>query len=177
MHVTILLFAFAFVFAFEFLSLSFWVWVWVRRWIRDFPSVFEFEFLSLSKTVNTFSSLFIYLHLEAGLWLSTSVLYFLYLYISLCPGSWLSTLIIFFPSPLYVGRGPWLLCIFRFIIAKQERPYQHDSTASRLLSEVKHARAQLVLRWGTTLESWVLFFLAFFHFFSFGLRRHTAATD
>ena len=37
------------------------------------------------------------------------------------------------------------------------RPYQHDSTASRLLSEVKHARAQLVLRWGTTLESWVLF--------------------
>ena len=27
------------------------------------------------------------------------------------------------------------------------------STASRLLSEVKHRRAQLVLRWGTTLES------------------------
>ena len=87
------------------------------------------------------------------------------LYLSLCPGSWLSTLIIFFPSPLYVGRGPWLLYIFRFIIAKQERPYQHDSTASRLLSEVKHARAQLVLRWGTTLESWVLFFLAFFQRF------------
>jgi hypothetical protein len=33
-----------------------------------------------------------------------------------------------------------------------------DSTASRLLSEVKQHRAQLVLRWGTTLESWVLFF-------------------
>ena len=41
----------------------------------------------------------------------------------------------------------------------QERPYHDDSTASRLLSEVKHRRAQLVLRWGTTLESWVLFFL------------------
>ena len=40
----------------------------------------------------------------------------------------------------------------------QERPYQHESTASRLLSEVKHVRARLVLRWGTTLESRVLFF-------------------
>ena len=39
----------------------------------------------------------------------------------------------------------------------RERPYQHDSTASRLLSEVKHVRAWLVLRWGTTLESQVLF--------------------
>ena len=47
----------------------------------------------------------------------------------------------------------------------RERPYQHDSTASRLLSEVKHVRAQLVLRWGTTLESWVLFsFLLLFSF-------------
>ena len=40
----------------------------------------------------------------------------------------------------------------------QERPYQHDSTASRLLSGVKHVQARLVLRWGTTLESRVLFF-------------------
>ena len=40
----------------------------------------------------------------------------------------------------------------------QERPYQSDSTASRLLSEVKHFRARLVLRWGTTLESLVLIF-------------------
>ncbi|KAL7457961.1 hypothetical protein ACHAWC_009972, partial [Mediolabrus comicus] len=46
----------------------------------------------------------------------------------------------------------------------QERPYHSDSTASRLLSEVKHCRARLVLRWGTTLESLVLFFLFFtFH--------------
>jgi hypothetical protein len=35
------------------------------------------------------------------------------------------------------------------------------STASRLLSEVKHDLARLVLRWGTTLESLVLFFLSF----------------
>ena len=41
---------------------------------------------------------------------------------------------------------------------RQERPYHDDSTASRLLSEVKHHRARLVLRWGTTLESRVLFF-------------------
>ncbi|KAL7441501.1 hypothetical protein ACHAXH_007761, partial [Discostella pseudostelligera] len=39
----------------------------------------------------------------------------------------------------------------------QERPYHGDSTASRLLSEVKHRRARLVLRWGTTLESLVFF--------------------
>ena len=43
----------------------------------------------------------------------------------------------------------------------QERPYNHDSTASRLLSEVKHDLARLVLRWGTTLESLVLFFFLF----------------
>ena len=43
----------------------------------------------------------------------------------------------------------------------QERPYHDDSTASRLLSEVKHRRAWLVLRWGTTLESQVLFFCLF----------------
>ncbi|KAL7499614.1 hypothetical protein ACHAWT_007538, partial [Skeletonema menzelii] len=50
----------------------------------------------------------------------------------------------------------------------QERPYHSDSTASRLLSEVKHCRARLVLRWGTTLESLVLFFCYFlrqFHLF------------
>jgi hypothetical protein len=47
-------------------------------------------------------------------------------------------------------------------VVKRERPYQHDSTASRLLSEVKHVRAWLVLRWGTTLESQVLF--SFCHF-------------
>ena len=40
----------------------------------------------------------------------------------------------------------------------QERPYSNENTASRLLSEVKHCLVQLVLRWGTTLESWMLFF-------------------
>ena len=44
------------------------------------------------------------------------------------------------------------------VTQSQERPYHNDSTASRLLSEVKHCRARLVLRWGTTLESLVLFF-------------------
>ena len=41
----------------------------------------------------------------------------------------------------------------------QERPYQDDSITSRPLSEVKHLRVRLVLRWGTTLESLMLFFL------------------
>jgi len=43
----------------------------------------------------------------------------------------------------------------------QEGPYHSDSTTSSLLSEVKHCRARLVLRWGTTLESLVLFFCFF----------------
>jgi hypothetical protein len=42
--------------------------------------------------------------------------------------------------------------------SNQERLYHDHSTASRLLSEVKHRRARLVLRWGTTLAR-VLFFL------------------
>ena len=41
------------------------------------------------------------------------------------------------------------------------RPYNDENTASRSLSEVKHRLAQLVLRWGTTLESWVLTFCHF----------------
>ena len=41
---------------------------------------------------------------------------------------------------------------------RNDHRYHSDSTASRLLSEVKHCRARLVLRWGTTLESLVLFF-------------------
>eukprot|EP00984_Skeletonema_dohrnii_P017484 scaffold7967_cov81-Skeletonema_dohrnii-CCMP3373.AAC.2 len=48
----------------------------------------------------------------------------------------------------------------------QERPYHSDSTASRLLSEVKHCRARLVLRWGTTLESLVLIFCSFLPLFN-----------
>ena len=57
-------------------------------------------------------------------------------------------------------------------MVKRERPYQHDSTASRLLSEAKHVRAWLVLRWGTTLESQVLFsffiiFCLYFYFYNF----------
>ena len=54
-----------------------------------------------------------------------------------------------FTWTIHVPTRDWIL---------QERPYHGDSTASRLLSEVKHHRAWLVLRWGTTLESQVLFF-------------------
>ena len=70
---------------------------------------------------------------------------------------------------------PWLEVIQKCVVAwvtiacsdvivvdsaiTQERPYHDDNTASRLFSEVKHHRARLVLRWGTTLESRVLFFL------------------
>ena len=51
-----------------------------------------------------------------------------------------------------------MYCGQRCCSCKQERPYNRDSTASRLLSEVKHDLARLVLRWGTTLEYLVLFF-------------------
>lgn len=50
---------------------------------------------------------------------------------------------------------------YKNCLCGQERPYHSDSTASRLLSEVKHCRARLVLRWGTTLESLVLFFYSY----------------
>ena len=40
--------------------------------------------------------------------------------------------------------------IAQWTVKWQERPYHDDSTASRLLNEVKHRRAWLVLRWGTT---------------------------
>ena len=60
-----------------------------------------------------------------------------------------------------------VIIYINFYSSNQERPYHNDSTASRLLSEVKHCRARLVLRWGTTLESLVLFFcillLSFLH--------------
>ena len=55
-----------------------------------------------------------------------------------------------------------MMCVCILYIASeitvQERPYSNENTASRLLSEVKHCLVQLVLRWGTTLESWMLFF-------------------
>ena len=57
--------------------------------------------------------------------------------------------------------------ILRNVLYIQERPHHSDSTASRLLSEVKHCRARLVLRWGTTLESLGLFFYFFLLFGSF----------
>ena len=44
------------------------------------------------------------------------------------------------------------------LVCWQERPHHDESTASRLLREVNHHWAQLVLWSGTTLESSVLFF-------------------
>ena len=75
-----------------------------------------------------------------------------------------------------VPIGEWnisYLCIY-LIPTHQERPYHSDSTASRLLSEVKHCRARLVLRWGTTLESLVLFF-CFLLLFAY-LLHHTTSS-
>ena len=48
-----------------------------------------------------------------------------------------------------------------------DRSFQDDSTAFRLLSKVKHLRGQLVLRWGTTLESWLMISFWIFRFFFF----------
>ena len=50
------------------------------------------------------------------------------------------------------------LYILYFLADDQDGPYHSDSTASRLLSEVKHCRVELVLRWGTTLESSMFIF-------------------
>jgi hypothetical protein len=36
------------------------------------------------------------------------------------------------------------------------RPYTRESTASRPICEVKHVLAQIVVRWVTTREVWVL---------------------
>ena len=55
-----------------------------------------------------------------------------------------------------------ILYVFDCASLCQQGPYHDDSTASRLLSEVKHRRARLVLRWGTTLESRVFLFLQLF---------------
>jgi hypothetical protein len=52
----------------------------------------------------------------------------------------------------------------------QERPYNDDSTASRPLCEVKHRLARLVLRWGTTLESLVMFFCNYYKFLTMSSR-------
>ena len=67
-----------------------------------------------------------------------------------------TTLRPFFPATNNCKYGGGYITLFG--VGRQERPYHDDSTASRLLSEVKHRRAQLVLRWGTTLEYCVLFF-------------------
>ena len=59
------------------------------------------------------------------------------------------------------GMVCWFVCLSVSGVCVWERPNHNESTASRLLSKVKHCRAWLVLRWGTTLESWVLFSSSF----------------
>ena len=63
----------------------------------------------------------------------------------------------------WLGDHIELFYIHYFSLRNQDGPYHSDSTASRLLSEVKHCRVELVLRWGTTLESsmFIFCFLAF----------------
>lgn len=70
----------------------------------------------------------------------------------------------------------WGLYSTKNHLVHQERPYHNDSTASRLLSEVKHCRARLVLRWGTTLESLVLFFCISFVHLKYRLRAYVFFT-
>ena len=66
------------------------------------------------------------------------------------------TMGIWLVSAGYVWVFGWFI-VGLIVVEWWIRPYQHDSTASRPLSEVKHVRAWLVLRWGTTLESQVLY--------------------
>ena len=58
-------------------------------------------------------------------------------------------------------KRAYVLLLPKFQVSLQIRPYKHDSTASRLLSEVKHVLVRLVLRWGTTLEHRMLNFFLF----------------
>ena len=62
----------------------------------------------------------------------------------------------------WIGQSSLFNCVLYmlwYFCGEQERPYHNDSTASRPLCEVKHCRASLVVWWGTTFESDVLFFL------------------
>ena len=57
-----------------------------------------------------------------------------------------------------IAAGCWVY-VLCWMQDNQERPYIHESTASRPICEVKHVLVELVLRWGTTLESLMMFFL------------------
>ena len=57
----------------------------------------------------------------------------------------------------------WQSVLYKYVVIVQiwqEYSFNNESTASNLLSEVKHHQASLVLRWGATVESWVMFFLS-----------------
>ena len=63
------------------------------------------------------------------------------------------------------------LYVFWWVHLKQERPYNHENTDTRLLIEVKHDLVEVVLRWGTTLEFSMLFLKFPFAFFTSILTR------
>ena len=62
-------------------------------------------------------------------------------------------------------KNAYLIYKPKILIEKRERPYQHDSTASRLLSEVKHVRAWLVLREESQVFVVLILILSLFYFF------------
>ena len=62
------------------------------------------------------------------------------------------------PPPFPIGSVPLLPPFPSSVCVVCQEQYHSDSTIYRLLSKVKHCRVRLVLRWGATLESLVLFF-------------------
>ena len=113
------------------------------------PSLSSGTYLQSSRCMNDEDVLFI--HINIMLWQALSKE-------NCLPWRWILSLDDQF-EPAYLSIAVYSVCV---VTMRQERPYHSDSTASRLLSEVKHCRARLVLRWGTTLESLVLFFLLWF---------------
>ena len=53
------------------------------------------------------------------------------------------------------SKSDFSLC-FENRVCLHLRPYNRESTASRLICEVKHVLARIVVRWGTTREVRVL---------------------
>jgi hypothetical protein len=67
---------------------------------------------------------------------------------------WIGPIAFFFRTVIFKSK----VYILALPLHQQRGPYNDENTASRLLSEVKHRLARLVLRWGTTLESRVFSF-------------------
>ena len=59
----------------------------------------------------------------------------------------------FLPAQQYLGYITLTGTYICHSLLLRGEPYHDDSTMTPLISKVKHLRDQLVLRWGTTLES------------------------